>query len=52
MSVQEFDIPTRNALMHRIIQGPDGNMWFTELGSDKVGRINRTDLPPAIAARR
>jgi streptogramin lyase len=26
--------------MHRIIQGPDKNMWFTELKSDRVGRVD------------
>jgi virginiamycin B lyase len=34
-----YQVPTRNTIMHRIIQGPDGNMWFTELGTDKVGKL-------------
>lgn len=34
-----FDVPTRKTVMHRIILGPDGNMWFTELMSNQVGRI-------------
>jgi hypothetical protein len=25
--------------MHRIIQGPDGNIWFTELNAEKVGKL-------------
>jgi hypothetical protein len=39
MKVSLFDVPTRNAILHRIILGPDGNMWFTELAADKVGYI-------------
>ena len=34
-----YEVPTRGTVMHRIIQGPDKNMWFTELKSDKVGRL-------------
>jgi len=34
-----YQVPTRETVMHRIIQGPDGNMWFTEMMSDKVGRL-------------
>ena len=26
--------------MHRIMQGPDKNMWFTELKSDRFGRVH------------
>ena len=28
-------------VMHRIVQGADGKMWFTELGSNKVGKLSR-----------
>jgi virginiamycin B lyase len=34
-----FEVPTRNTVLHRIIQGPDGNMWFTELKTDKVAKL-------------
>jgi virginiamycin B lyase len=34
-----FPMPTRNTVMHRIIQGPDQAMWFTEMHADKVGRL-------------
>jgi virginiamycin B lyase len=34
-----FPLPTRGSVMHRIIQGPDGRMWFTEMGANKVGVI-------------
>jgi virginiamycin B lyase len=39
-------VPTRDTVMHRIVQGPDGNVWFTELNADKVGRL--TVAPPAV----
>ena len=35
-----FPVPTRGTVMHRITQGPDGKMWFTELGVDQVGTID------------
>lgn len=34
-----YKVPTTQTVMHRIVQGPDGNMWFTELGSNKVGKL-------------
>ncbi len=33
-----YKVPTHHTVMHRIIQGPDGNMWFTEMMADKVGK--------------
>jgi len=36
-----YKVPDRNTVMHRITQGPDGNMWFTELKQDRVGRLRR-----------
>ena len=39
IAVVFYQVPTRNTVMHRIIQGPDGNMWFTELAADKVGKL-------------
>lgn len=38
-----FPIPTMGATMHRIILGPRGEMWFTELATDKLGFFK----PPA-----
>jgi len=32
-----YEVPTRQT--NRIIQGPDRNMWFTELKSDRVGKV-------------
>lgn len=37
-----FRAPSRGTVMHRITQGPDGNIWFTELGINRVGRLQRT----------
>ncbi|GAB3359418.1 Vgb family protein [Lysobacter tyrosinilyticus] len=37
-----YTVPTTQTVMHRILQGPDGNIWFTELGSNKVGKLIRT----------
>jgi virginiamycin B lyase len=34
-----YKVPTTQTIMHRIVQGPDGNIWFTELGSNKVGKV-------------
>lgn len=34
-----YKVPTAQTVMHRILQGPDGNIWFTELGSNKVGKL-------------
>jgi virginiamycin B lyase len=35
-----YPVPSENTMMHRIIRGPDGNMWFTEMSTDKVGRLS------------
>ena len=34
-----YPVPTRDTVMHRIVAGPGGAMWFTELRADKLGRI-------------
>jgi len=34
-----YAVPTRKTVMHRIILGPDGNMWFTEMQLDKIGKL-------------
>lgn len=34
-----YEVPTAETVFHRIIQGPDGNMWFTEMKADKVGKL-------------
>jgi virginiamycin B lyase len=43
-----YRVPTRDSVMHRIVQGPDGAMWFTEMNADKVGRVEvEPARPPA-----
>lgn len=37
--VTYYKVPSTQTVMHRIIQGPDGNIWFTELGVNKVGKL-------------
>jgi virginiamycin B lyase len=32
-------IPTEKTVLHRIISGPDGRIWFTELYADRVGVV-------------
>jgi virginiamycin B lyase len=34
-----YPVPTRRSVMHRIVAGAAGVMWFTEMGADRVGRI-------------
>ncbi len=37
--ISEFAVPTANALPFWITSGPDGNLWFTEDATNKIGRI-------------
>lgn len=37
--ITSYAVPTRRTVMHRIVLGGDGAMWFTEMGADRVGRI-------------
>ena len=41
-----YRTPSHDTVMHRIKQGPDGNIWFTELNTDKLGRLT-TGASPA-----
>jgi len=45
-----YEVPTPNTVMHRITQGPDGAIWFTELAADQVGRLKF--MPAAETAKR
>ncbi|MFN2633510.1 MAG: hypothetical protein ABR610_08865 [Thermoanaerobaculia bacterium] len=36
----EFSIPTGGSQPTSIAEGPDGNLWFTEFGTNKIGRIS------------
>ena len=42
-----YEVPTPDTVMHRITQGPDGNIWFTELAVDQVGRLEFLDASAA-----
>src|SRR6266581_2989335 len=37
--ITEFPIPTASSIPIGIAAGPDGNLWFTEGGGNKIGRI-------------
>lgn len=41
MQLTSYTVPDRGTVMHRITAGPDGNMWFTELQNDRIGRLIR-----------
>src|SRR5438874_555681 len=36
---RRFPIPSPSSNPTGITAGPDGNLWFTEIGANKVGRI-------------
>lgn len=42
--ITEFPIPTANSAPVGITAGPDGNLWFTEQGINKIGRITTSGL--------
>jgi virginiamycin B lyase len=39
VDISFFKAPSQRTVMHRIIAGPDGEIWFTELGINQVGRL-------------
>jgi virginiamycin B lyase len=38
-----YPVPTRDTVMHRIVEGPDRALWFTEMNADKIGRLAPSD---------
>src|SRR5438874_8101112 len=40
-SIAEFGLTTGSS-PHAVTAGPDGALWFTEPGTDKIGRITTT----------
>ena len=40
--ITEFPVPTPDAQPYGIVEGPDGTIWFTEAGANRIGRINPT----------
>ena len=47
-SIDEFPINSSPSL---IATGPDGNVWFIERGSWRIGRLNMASVPPVRAQR-
>jgi len=39
-SLSHYVISSGNAVIWGIVKGPDGNIWFTEFGSNKIGRLD------------
>ncbi|HEY0312303.1 MAG TPA: hypothetical protein VGC56_07375 [Allosphingosinicella sp.] len=39
IDISYFRAPSQRTVMHRITLGPDGNIWFSELGLNQIGRI-------------
>jgi streptogramin lyase len=39
ISISEFRLPDPSSVPGGITSGPDGNLWFSELASNKIGRI-------------
>jgi streptogramin lyase len=44
-SIRQFPTPSPNSQPAGIAPGPEGNMWFTEPGEDKIGRIALSGSP-------
>jgi virginiamycin B lyase len=42
--VTEFPLPTRGAYPQGIAAGSDGNLWFTETNTGRIGRISTTGV--------
>ena len=42
-------MPTANAAPAFLTAGPDGNVWFTEVEANKIGRVNLSTLTPQPA---
>ena len=39
VEITYYKVPTSKTVMHRIKEGKDGNMYFTELKQDKIGKV-------------
>ena len=37
--IEFYKVPTAKTVMHRIKEGKDGNIYFTELKQDKIGKV-------------
>src|SRR5262249_4440714 len=47
-TILDFPTPTANSGPLSIIQGPDGNLWFTEENHGAIGRVVSTVFPPVF----
>ena len=43
-AITEFSVPTASGSVTGIAAGPDGNIWFTERNTNKIGRITLPDF--------
>src|ERR1700733_243211 len=39
ITITEYSIPTSNSIPVSIVGAPDGNLWFSEFESKKIGRM-------------
>lgn len=44
VEITYYKVPTSKTVMHRIKEGKDGNMYFTELKQDKLGKVTVSTL--------
>src|SRR5689334_13761464 len=53
--IDQFGPPTPNSQPWMIVAGPDGNLWFTEYGANKIGKstpkgeISEYNIPSAAS---
>jgi virginiamycin B lyase len=40
VEIKEYDVPTKNARPHDPAVGPDGSLWVTEQGANKLGQLD------------
>jgi hypothetical protein len=43
VSYRTFVVPSADAMLHRIRLGRDGNLWFTEMRTDRIGKVESAD---------
>ena len=47
-TITEYPLPKGRSGPSGITAGPDGNMWFTEMNGERIGRISPTATPTAV----
>lgn len=49
--VTRYEVESQGTVFHRIVLGDDGDMWFTELALNNIGKVRITPNPaPLLAA--